>query len=71
MTGASLLDRSFLCTHRKLISTMGMLRPDATTVAGMALMNATSLRLALTRTPTCQSRRNPGGWRAHCRNAAE
>jgi hypothetical protein len=38
-------------------------------VVGIALMKATSLLLALTRTPTCQSGRYPGGCSAHARNA--
>jgi hypothetical protein len=46
-------------------------RSLAMMVAGMALMKATSLRLALTRTPMCQSRLKPGGCSAHCRNSAE
>lgn len=60
-TGASRLCRSFLCTQRKLISTV---RSDAALtriVAGMPEMKATSLPEEATRTPQCQTWRYPGG----------
>jgi hypothetical protein len=43
-TGASRLARSFLCTHKKLISTMSMVALLTRTRAGMALMKPISLQ---------------------------
>jgi hypothetical protein len=70
-TGASRLLRSFLCTHRKFISTMVTWDVLTRMWAGTALMKATSLPLAATRTPTSQSAWVPGGSSAHCRNSGE
>ena len=50
-TGARRLLRSFLCTHKKLISTMRTSLSRTRIVAGIALINATSFLLADTRTP--------------------
>ncbi len=61
-TGASRLCRSFLCTHRKLISTVFKLLALTRTVAGMPEMKATSLPVDETRTPQCQTDLYPGGY---------
>ena len=59
-TGASLLERSFLWTHRKLISTMSSVLPLAQIRAGIAVMNPISRPLVPARTPRCHSGSKPG-----------
>jgi len=63
-TGARRFARSFLCTHRKLISTDVKLWRHARTVAGIAVINPTSFPDLAARTPTCHSRLKPGGFSA-------
>merc|ERR550532_845334 len=60
-TGARRLDRSRLCTHKKLISTIFTVLSYTLMVAGTALMNPNSLLFFVTLTPTCQSLSEPGG----------
>ena len=86
-TGASLRERSFLWTHRKLTSEArtgaeeeeeGPPSPPSPllfrtrSVAGTAVMNPTSLRASLSvLMPTCHSLTCPGGVSAHFRKSGE
>ena len=65
------MERSFLCTHRKFISTIATVFCLARIVAGTAVMNPTSFLLLATRTPRCHSGLNPGGCSAHFRKEWE
>ena len=75
-TGASRLLRSFLCTHRKLISTIFTSMSVTHTPNGMAEMKASSLPLfpsasLAARTPHIHDVLYPGAMRAHRRNGRE
>lgn len=59
-TGASRLERSFLCTQRKLISVLLRTLERTRSAMGTPEMKATSLRDLVARTPTCHSLRQPG-----------
>jgi hypothetical protein len=79
-TGARRLDRSFLCTQRKLISAASnVLRTSQRTIFPMRSlahfdltrnpilipeMKATSFLVLITRTPMCQSGKYPGDVKA-------
>lgn len=63
-TGARRLLRSFLWMQRKFTSEQLRVAARTLRVKGMAEMKATSLLLDFTRTPTCHSSFQPGGFRA-------
>ena len=70
--GVRRMDRSFLCTHRKLISTIFMLASFARTSAGMALMKPASFLPAPSlRTPNSQSWQEPRGCSNQRRKSGE
>ena len=54
-TGANLFDRSFLCTHKKLISTIFFRTSWTRMFAGTADINPTNLLDFVIRTPVCHS----------------
>ena len=63
--------RIFLCTQRKLISTIFSMDSWTRMSAGTAVISATSLLLDEVRTPTCHCTKKSGGVRAHIKNSFE
>ena len=62
---------SFLCTHKKLISTISVATVFVRIVAGIAEINPTIFFVVEARTAQSQSVCHPGGLRAHFKNSGE